>query len=72
MDPAVLLRDLPPKTAHQILRSVTWTVVGSSLRATTGLRGSISRAATMGRRFWDFGALLVDILHGFIRGRTLP
>jgi hypothetical protein len=69
MDPAVLLQDLPPKTAHQILRSVTWTEVGSSLRAATGLRGSISRAAKLAR-FLDLRALLVDILHGLTKGRT--
>jgi hypothetical protein len=70
MDSAVLLQDLPPKTAHQILRSVTWTEVGSSLRATTGFRVSISRAATLGRRFLDPAALFVDILRGIIKGRT--
>jgi PilZ domain len=57
MDSAVLLQDLPKKSAHQILRSVTWTEVGSSLRATTALRVSISRAATLGRRFLGLAAL---------------
>jgi hypothetical protein len=67
MDSAVLLQDLPPKTAHQILRSVTWTEVGSSLRATTGFRVSISRAAG---GLLNLAALFVDILHGIIKGRT--
>jgi hypothetical protein len=66
----VLLQDLPAKTAHQIIRSVTWTEVGSSLRATTGFRASISRAAKLGRRFLDPAALLVDILRGIIKVRT--
>jgi hypothetical protein len=70
MDPAVLLQDLSAKTTHPVLRSATWTEVGSSLRATIGLRGSISRAATLGRRFLDLGALFVDILHGLVKGRT--
>jgi hypothetical protein len=60
MEPAVLLQDLPPKTAHQILRSVTWTEVGSSLRAT---RDFNSRAAALGRRLLALGPLIVDILH---------
>jgi len=52
-DPAVLLQVLSPKTTHQVLRSATWTEVGSSLRATIGLRGSISRAAMLGMScFW--------------------
>jgi hypothetical protein len=42
---AMLLQDLPPKTAHQILRSVTWTDVEMPRRATAAIRGSIRRAA---------------------------
>jgi len=69
--PAVLLHDLPTKTAHQILRSVTWTEVGSPHRATTALRGSIRRAARWAGGFRIYGALFTDILHGLINGRTL-
>jgi hypothetical protein len=60
MDPAVLLQDLSQKTTDQLLRTMTWTEVGSPLRATM-----------LGRRFLDLGALLVDILHELVKGRTL-
>jgi hypothetical protein len=64
MEPAVLLQDLPPKTAHQILRSVTWTEVGSSLRAARRLRDFNSRAAALVRRLLALAPLFVDILYG--------
>jgi len=47
----MLLQDLPAKVAHRILRSVTWTEVGSFHHVITSLRNFVSRAATLGRRF---------------------
>src|ERR1700685_4318349 len=60
--PPVLLQDLPPKTAHQILRSVTWTEVGSAQRTSTALRDSIGRAARWVRSFPIYVVIFTDIL----------
>jgi hypothetical protein len=46
----MLLQDLPSKMAHRILRSVTWTEVGSFHRATTSLRHFVIHVAALGRR----------------------
>jgi hypothetical protein len=66
----MLLQDLPPKTAHQVLRSVTWTEVESPHRATTAVRGSISGAARWASRFRIYGVFFTHFLHGISKGRT--
>jgi hypothetical protein len=66
----VLLQDLPPKTAHQILRSVTWTQVESPHRATTAVRGSISGAARWASGFRIYRVFFTDFLHGINKRRT--
>jgi hypothetical protein len=66
----MLLQDLPPKAAHQILRSVTWTKVELHHRVITAVRGSISRAARWASGFRIHGVIFTHIFQALRKARA--
>jgi hypothetical protein len=58
MSAPVLLQDLPSKTSHRLLKSVTWAEVNATFPAHIPLRKLVSRVARRGQRLMNLRAAI--------------